>query len=77
MAAASGNTLLAPLLAMITKRLSQARDLGAAAEACASAGNSEGAFRVLLDIEQPLHEATCLLNAVCIARRETGDPAAM
>lgn len=77
MAAPSGNTLLAPLLAMITKRLSQVRDLGAAAEACASAGKSEGAFRVLLDIEQPLHEATSLLNTICIARRETGGPAAM
>lgn len=63
--------LFVPLLALITKRLSCARDLGAAAEACASTGNSDGAFRMLLDIEQPLHEATSLLNAACIARRES------
>lgn len=66
------NMLFAPLLALITKRLSQVRDLGAAAEACASTGNSEGAFRMLLDIEQPLHEATSLLNTICVARREPG-----
>lgn len=63
----------APLLALITKRFSQARDLGAAAEAYANTGNSEGAFRMLFDIEQPMREATSLLNTACIARRENAD----
>jgi hypothetical protein len=64
---------LAPLFRMIQTRLKTAHSIADAADACVTSGNDEGAFRVLFDIEQPLHEATTLLNAACLMRREYSD----
>jgi hypothetical protein len=69
-------TLKAALLAifpMITKRLKDAHNIAAAAEACAATGNDVGAFRILLDIEENTHDATTLLNAASLIRRESED----
>ena len=62
---------LLALFPMITDRLKQAHDIAAAAGACAATGNHEGAFRILLDIEQNTYEANTLLNAACLIRRES------
>lgn len=43
---------LGGIFSMIASRLKQANDIAAAAEACASTGNHDGAFRVMLDVEQ-------------------------
>jgi hypothetical protein len=61
---------LLALFPMITTRLKQAHDIAAAAGACAATGNNDGAFRILLDVEQHVYEATTLLNAACLIRRE-------
>ena len=66
---ALSNALVA-LFPMITERLKQAHNIAAAAESCAVSGNFDGAFRILLDVEQPTYEATTLLNAASLIRRE-------
>ena len=64
---------LAALFPIITERLKKAQGIAAAAEACAASGNQENAFRILPDVEEFTHEATTLLNAACLIRRELGD----
>jgi hypothetical protein len=61
---------LYPALRMIAERLKRSHELAHAAECCSATGNYEGAFRMLTDIEQDLFEATHLLNALSIIRRE-------
>jgi hypothetical protein len=43
-----------------------------AADAWAGAGFSDKAVEITLDIEQPLNEASTLLNAVSLINRITG-----
>lgn len=62
--------VLSAMFPMITSRLKSAHDIAAAAEACAVVGNHDGAFRILLDVEQLTYEATTLLNASSLVRRE-------
>ncbi len=57
------------LIPMISKRLKRAHDTAAAAASLAAA-NPEGAFRILLDIEQPTFEVSTLLNAISVIRRD-------
>lgn len=47
-------------------RLDKAAGIARAADACAGAGFSDKAVEITLDIEQPLYEATTLLNAVSL-----------
>ena len=50
-------------------RLDKAAGIARAADACAGAGFSDKAVEITLDIEQPLYEATTLLNAVSLIYR--------
>jgi hypothetical protein len=61
---------LHPVLHMIAERLQRSHGLAHAAECCSATGNQDGASRMLMDIEQDLFEATHLLNAISIIRRE-------
>lgn len=61
---------LAAICPMITRRLKQAHDIAAAAEACAASGNNEGAHRILLEIDQHTHEANILMEVIALLRRE-------
>jgi hypothetical protein len=61
---------LAVMFPLIAIRLSEAHSIASAANACVSTGNYDGAFRILLDIEQHLYEAKGLLNTASILRRE-------
>ena len=56
-------------LRSIRERLDGALAVAKAAEACANAGDSGRAIAILLDVEQPLYEATTLLNAVSLLHR--------
>jgi hypothetical protein len=56
-------------LRLIRERLDGAVAVAKAAEACAEAGNVEGALTIMLDVEQPLYEATTLLNAASLLHR--------
>jgi len=67
------NTALGTVFPMITIRLKRAYDMAAAAETCAATGNHDGAFRILLDIEQHTYEATTLLNAAGLIRQNVED----
>jgi hypothetical protein len=62
--------LLLPLFRMIRTRLRTAHSVADAADACITANSSDGAFRMLLDIERPMHGATALLNAASHWRLE-------
>lgn len=56
-------------LAEIRERLDKAAALARAAEACAAAGNPEQAVAIVLDVEQPIYEATTFLNAASLVNR--------
>lgn len=62
---------LPALFPTIASRLKKAHDIAAAAGACAALGNQEGAFRILLDVEEYTSDATTLLNAAGLIRRES------
>ena len=57
------------LLKLIRDRLDGPVAVAKAAEACAEAGDLERAVAILLDAEQPLYEATTLLNAASLLNR--------
>jgi hypothetical protein len=69
MDAAATQLTIRTCLAEIHARLDEAARLARAADACASAGSSDKAVEITLDIEQPLYEATTLLNAVSLINR--------
>ena len=51
------------------ERLDGAVAVAKAAEACAEAGDVGRALTIMLDVEQPLYEATTLLNAASLLHR--------
>ena len=53
----------------IRERLDGAVAVAKAAEACAEAGDVGRALAIMLEVEQPLYEATTLLNAVSLLHR--------
>ena len=55
----------------IRERLDGAVAVAKAAEACAEAGDAGRALAIMLDAEQPLYEATTLLNAASRLHRRT------
>ena len=56
-------------LTEIRNRLDKAAGIGRAADACAGAGFHEKGLEGALDFEQPLYEATTLLNAASLINR--------
>lgn len=65
------NTALAVIFPLIASRLKEEHDNADAASTCAAIGNLEGAYRIMLDLEQLTHEADTLLNAACVLHRES------
>jgi hypothetical protein len=53
----------------VRTRLDRAAGIARAADACAGAGFCDKAVEITFDIEQPLYEATTLLNAVSLINR--------
>jgi hypothetical protein len=62
-------TTIKVYLTEIRQRLDKAAAIGRAADACAGAGFHEKGLDVALDMEQPLYEATTLLNAASLINR--------
>jgi hypothetical protein len=56
-------------LTEIRTRLDRAAGIARAADACAGAGFCDKAIEITLDIEQPLCEATTLMNAASLINR--------
>ena len=56
-------------LRLIRERLDGAVATAKAAETCAEAGSVETALTIMLGVEQPLYEATTLLNAASLLHR--------
>jgi hypothetical protein len=63
------NRAIAAFTQEIRNRLDDAAKAAQAAEACANSGVPDQAVMLLLDIEQPVYEATTLLNAVSLIHR--------
>lgn len=55
----------------IRLRLDKAAAVARAAEACSRAGGIEQAISILLDVEQPIYEATSYLNAASLLKKCT------
>jgi len=53
----------------VRTRLDKAAGIARAADACAGAGFCDKAVEITLDTEQPLYEATTLMNAVSLINR--------
>ncbi|BAT59431.1 hypothetical protein GJW-30_1_01964 [Variibacter gotjawalensis] len=53
----------------LRNRLDAAMKAAQAADACLDAGLADQAVNVLRDVEQPIYEATTLLNAVSLVPR--------
>jgi len=53
-------------LTEVSTRLDRAAGIARAADTCAGAGFCDKAVEITLDIEQPLYEATTLLNAASL-----------
>lgn len=56
-------------LTLIRQTLEDAASAAKAAEACAETGNVDQGVRVALDIEQPIYEASRLLDAASLINR--------
>ncbi|MGY3694574.1 hypothetical protein ACVIGA_004654 [Bradyrhizobium sp. USDA 3240] len=69
MDAQADETAVRTYLTEIRTRIDKAAGIARAADACAGAGFCDKAVEVSLDIEQPLYEATTLLNAVSLINR--------
>ena len=65
-----GTTFLKP----IADRLTRAAGMARAAEACAKAGDDEGAAEIIVDIDIPIYEAESLIRATYILNRIERDP---
>jgi benzoyl-CoA reductase/2-hydroxyglutaryl-CoA dehydratase subunit BcrC/BadD/HgdB len=53
----------------VRERLDKAAGIARAADACAGAGFYEKAVEITMDIEQPIYEATTLMNAASLIHR--------
>ncbi|MEH2709874.1 hypothetical protein ABIF21_004132 [Bradyrhizobium elkanii] len=69
MDAQAAETAVRTYLTEIRTRIDKAAGIARAADACAGAGFCDKAVEISLDIEQPLYEATTLLNAVSLINR--------
>ena len=61
--------VLATMIELIHERLASATETAKAAQACAGVGNLDEAIRITLAVEQPIYEASTLLNAATLMQR--------
>jgi hypothetical protein len=61
------------LVQEILERLNLAAGVAKAAQACVDAGDVSKAVEIALDVEQPIYEATKLLNAASLIKRIADD----
>ncbi|MEH2709878.1 hypothetical protein ABIF21_004127 [Bradyrhizobium elkanii] len=74
MDAQAAETAARTYLTEIRTRIDKAAGIARAADASAGAGFCDKAVEISLDIEQPLYEATTLLNAMSLINRICRDP---
>ena len=58
------------LLAKIHRKLQEAASIAKAAEVCAESGNVQTAVKMVLDIEDPTHQANRMLSAALLIRND-------
>jgi hypothetical protein len=61
------------LLGNIHRKLQEAASIAKAAEVCAESGNVQIAVRMVMDIEDPTHQANRMLSAALLIRNELLD----
>ena len=57
-------------LANIHRKLQEAASIAKAAEVCAESGNIQTAVKMVMDIEDPTHQANRMLGAALLIRNE-------
>jgi hypothetical protein len=60
-------------LANIHRKLQEAASVAKAAEVCAESGNVQTAVKMVMDIEDPTHQANQMLGAALLIRNELLD----
>ena len=61
------------LLSKIYRKLQEAASIAKAAEVCAESGNVQTAVKMVMDIEDPTHQAHRMLSAALLIRNELLD----
>jgi hypothetical protein len=61
------------LLANIHRKLQDAASIAKGAEVCAESGNVHTAVKMVMDIEDPTHQANRMLNATLLIHNELLD----
>lgn len=61
------------MIVLISERLVNASALAKSAVTCSGEGNTASAVDIALDLEQPIYEATILLNAMSLLHRIARD----
>jgi hypothetical protein len=64
------DTVTKALLANIHHKLQEAASIAKAAEVCAESGNVQTALKMVMDIEDPTHQANRMLSAALLIRNE-------
>ena len=63
---AAADAVTKALLTNIHRKLQEAASIAKAAEACAVSGNVQSAIKMVMDIEEPTHQANRMLNAALL-----------
>ena len=63
---AAADAVTKTLLTNIHRKLQEAASIAKAAEACAVSGNVQSAIKMVMDIEEPTHQANRMLNAALL-----------
>ena len=58
------------LLGKIHRKLQEAASIAKAAEVCAESGNVQTAVKMVMDIEDPTHQANRMLSAALLIRND-------
>jgi hypothetical protein len=66
----SADNVTKALLANIYRKLQEAASIAKAAEVCAETGNLQSAVKMVMDVEDPTHQANRMLSAALLIRNE-------
>jgi hypothetical protein len=69
----AADTVTKAFLANIHRKLQEAASIAKAAEVCAESGNVQTAVKMVMDIEDPTHQANRMLNAALLIHNELLD----
>jgi hypothetical protein len=69
----AADTVARAILTSIHRKLQEATSIAKAAEVCAESGNVHTAVKMVMDIEDPTHQANRMLSAALLIRNDLLD----